>query len=111
MKKKIRLILEISTIIILILFNVFYDAGIVKTNSMEPALKVGSFVLYKKCDASDVETGDIVLFKYEGRRISHRVVSADERYIYTKGDALDEQDPPISKENICSKLIFHTEKE
>lgn len=71
-----------------------YQALIVRSGSMAPAIPTGSIVFYKKKDAAKVKVGDIIVFSRPGvpnEKVTHRVqkigTGATGRYFITKGDA------------------------
>jgi signal peptidase I len=72
-----------------------YQALVVRSGSMEPAIPTGSVVFYRKIDADKVKVGDVIVFAKPGQadeKVTHRVyqISRDAnggRYFTTKGDA------------------------
>ena len=54
---------------------------------MEPTLKVGGLLYYKKIDLNDFRKDDILVFKSSKHIVSHRVVEKQEYGFVTKGDA------------------------
>jgi signal peptidase len=71
-----------------------YQALVVRSGSMEPAIPTGSVVFYKKVEAQNVKVGDVIVFSRPDNpteRVTHRVYKADKsstgRYFITKGDA------------------------
>lgn len=54
---------------------------------MEPTLKVGGLLYYKKIDLNDFRKDDILVFKSSKHIVSHRVVERQEYGFVTKGDA------------------------
>lgn len=69
----------------------------VLSGSMEPALKVGGVVITKQIGLDQVKRGDIISYKIDAQRITHRVVevskSGGKVQFRTKGDANEEPDP------------------
>jgi signal peptidase len=92
-----------------------YSFHIVVTQSMEPEIKVGDFVVSKKCDINDVEINDDILFKstdpsLKGIIIVHRVIEKSsengEINLITKGINNDSADrSPVIKENLLGKVV------
>lgn len=83
----------------------------IATGSMEPELKVGDVAIIKKCNANDIQEGDIIEYKMEGYTVVHRVknkVQKKGQYIFTtKGDNNDQEDrDPVSEEQLIGKVIF-----
>jgi signal peptidase len=71
-----------------------YQALVVRSGSMEPAIPTGSIVFFHKVAAEKVEVGDVIVFTRPGEpgeRVTHRVYrvsnSPTGRYFITKGDA------------------------
>ena len=54
---------------------------------MEPTLKVGGLLYYKKIDLNDFKKDDILVFKSDKHIVSHRVVEKKKFGFVTKGDA------------------------
>lgn len=92
-----------------------YQALIVRSGSMSPAIPTGSIVFYKKVDAAAVKVGDVIVFDKPGatnEKVTHRVykigASSTGRYAITKGDANGVQDDwriPLSGTGWVS--VFH----
>ncbi len=93
-----------------------YQIKVVQSGSMEPAMKVGSIVIIKPADSYEV--GDIVTFHGRFRlpngeelAVTHRVVektvSGSTTVYKTKGDANDDPDTELLRENkIIGKVLF-----
>jgi signal peptidase len=71
-----------------------YQALVVRSGSMAPAIPTGSIVFYRSIQATDVKVGDVIVFSEPGQpgtKVTHRVYSIDSgttgRYFVTKGDA------------------------
>lgn len=71
-----------------------YQALVVRSGSMEPTIRTGSIVFYRKIAAEKVKVGDVIVFSRPGEpseRVTHRVheigTSSTGRYFVTKGDA------------------------
>ncbi len=60
---------------------------VVISGSMEPTLKVGGLLYYKKCDLNDFKKDDILVFRSSKHIVSHRIVEKKEFGFITKGDA------------------------
>lgn len=86
----------------------------VASPSMEPELRIGTVVMVKKADTSEINVGDIVSFYTKDPDIynsvvTHRVVEVDERssgaVLYTKGDANVSRDAyPVKNNQIIGKV-------
>jgi signal peptidase len=89
------------------------EIKIVKSGSMEPAIKTGSIVVVQPSDSYTV--GDVITFGEErGEQIptTHRIVSiaieeGNRTFYMTKGDANEEQDNVrIASEDVVGKVVF-----
>ena len=83
------------------------------SQSMEPKIKAGSFIVIEKADAKDVTLGDIITFKssdpsIKGKLNTHQVVEIignDEKFI-TKGINNAERDfYPVDAKDIIGKYV------
>lgn len=88
-----------------------YQIYNVLTQSMEPAMPVGSAIYVKRCDPQALEQGDIITFRLSeatGLVETHRVVENDTqaRQLITKGDANALPDVnPVSYERVVGKMV------
>ncbi|OIO31572.1 MAG: signal peptidase I [Candidatus Yonathbacteria bacterium CG_4_10_14_3_um_filter_47_65] len=88
------------------------EIKIVKSGSMEPAIKTGGIVVIKPVDSYHV--GDVITFGKETRTViptTHRIVSVEEEngvmYFVTKGDANEEADPSrASERDVIGKMLL-----
>ena len=89
-----------------------FQIKIVKSGSMEPALKTGSIVFIMPRNSYSV--GDVVTFGEDSKNAiptTHRLVATrtegNTSYFNTKGDANATQDPEeITQANIIGKVVF-----
>lgn len=96
-KKSTRRIIYIPIMVMLLILIVLisgifkYKMIAIGSNSMVPVYGRGDAIIYRKADASEVDTGDIIVFSKEGIIITHRIVSITRGgrtlLIQTKGDA------------------------
>lgn len=90
-----------------------YEQFVVVSGSMEPAIPVGSLVMSKEVEPSELEVGDVIVFytaSHIDTPVTHRVVEnrIDEREVITKGDANSSNDlSPVNYENIEGKVSLH----
>ena len=81
------------------------------SNSMAPNINKGDAVVYKKVDIDDIKVGDVLVFKYDGKVIVHRIIDIEEHnkniVFYTKGDNNENEDGwPIKEDMIIGKCLF-----
>jgi len=75
--------------------------AIVRSSSMEPAMRAGALAVMLPVDTEDVKVGDIITFDppWDSRpdvTVSHRVIGVyhnEDIYFDTKGDATEDSDP------------------
>ena len=77
--------------------------------SMLPLIKNGDHVLVVH-GCADVRCGDVVVFRYEGKLIAHRVLQiykdiAGHHIFITKGDNASRCDPPLSSSEIVGRVL------
>ena len=89
-----------------------YQIYNVLTQSMEPAMPVGSAIYVKRCDPQALRQGEIITFRLSeatGLVETHRVVENDTqaKQLITKGDAnaLPDVDP-VSYERVVGKVVM-----
>lgn len=80
-----------------------YSIFEVATGSMREEIDVGDAVLVKINE--DYNVGDIVTYQSKEDYITHRVVSKNDSYVITKGDANNVNDNPIDKSLILGKVV------
>lgn len=112
--KKITYTILCAILMIILLVNIFSSLGSsflgfrvyrIGSGSMEPTLKVNSFVLIKKSDKYEID--DIVTYKKNNEYITHRIIEINNNEIIAKGDANNTADDPINKNTIVGKVIFN----
>ena len=119
MRKKIGIVICIVLLIILIYvvylkfflkvsnINLLgYSFFIVKTGSMEPEILSGELIIVRKQDI--YENGEIITYKENESFVTHRIITIDDNIYITRGDANNENDDGVKKENILGKVIFHS---
>lgn len=83
------------------------------TGSMEPAIPTHSVVYVKRCEASQLQAGDIITYRLgsESELVqTHRIEAIDpEQALFTtKGDAnLSVDQTKVKAENIIGRVVFH----
>ena len=92
--------------------------AIVRSSSMEPAMRAGALAVMLPIDAEDVKVGDIIAFDppwdpNPDVTVSHRVIGVDhdrdgEILFDTKGDATEESDPYyVPAQSVHGKVVFN----
>jgi signal peptidase len=89
--------------------------AIVRSSSMEPAMRAGALAVMLPADARDVEVGDIIVFdppwdSNPDVTVSHRVIGVygdGQLRFDTKGDALEQSDPYyVPAESVQGRVLF-----
>ncbi len=89
--------------------------AIVRSSSMEPAMRTGALAVMLPVDVEDVEVGDIIVFdppwdSSSDVTVSHRVIGVyhkDELLFDTKGDAVEESDPYyVPAASVHGRVLF-----
>jgi len=87
--------------------------AIVRSSSMEPAMKAGALAVMLPVDVEDVKVGDIIAFDPPWDPdviVSHRVIGVryDEQISFdTKGDATEDSDPYyVPARNVHGRVVF-----
>lgn len=82
-------------------FSGDYDAFIVLSDSMQPAIKSGDLVFVGKPNrpfVNEIKPGAIVTYQHNEGLVTHRVVSVTGDTLVTQGDAMEGPDPwPVSR--------------
>ena len=97
----------ISVLLILFMLGLFkYQPIAILSNSMSPIFQRGDIVIYEKKD--NISLKDIIVFQYNEQIIVHRVVSINDSFYITKGDANNTNDQmKIEKNDIKGVYLFH----
>jgi signal peptidase len=89
--------------------------AIVRSSSMEPAMRAGALAVMLPIDAEDVKVGDIIAFDPPWDSdpdvvVSHRVIAVhrDGQLLFdTKGDATEDSDPYyVPAQSVHGKVVF-----
>ena len=109
---------NIVPLIIGIIMVIWFTIGIfpikpiaIASGSMEKELFVGDVAIKKKCNANDVNVGDIIEYQMEGYTVIHRIIEKKQKngdyYFVTKGDNNRKPDKDeVREEQLIGKLIF-----
>ncbi len=97
-----------------------YNAYIIVSQSMTPAIKVNDAIIIKRLEEKDLKVGDVVTYfsenpEYYGIMITHRILEKNEmngKYSFVmKGDYNISQDPlTVSEEQVYGKVIMRIPK-
>ncbi len=88
------------SILIWILFHTIFLLGYVPSESMEPTLKKGSYLIAVRIYAS-LDTGDIIIFQRDGERMVKRIAAVGgdkvdlERLSYAQGWTIPKRDEEV----------------
>ena len=103
----LRVVLIVNLLLIASFLISPYKPLIIRSDSMEPVLPVGSIVLAEKVyDTSMLKIGDIVTYKNPDIpfTITHRIIEVTEQGFITKGDNLDKPDGEIKREWVSYRI-------
>jgi len=72
--------------------------------SMIPAIWPGDVITVCRCEITELQPGQIVLYRRKGKLVAHRIrcVRGD---LLTRGDSLRYDDPPIRKSDIVGQVV------
>jgi len=118
MNKKTRSIVETLIYIIIVIalavgtpkalcyiLNTEYPVASITSGSMWPALKKSDIVFIKGADKSELEIGDIIVYKNEKGFTIHRIIELNKETLKTKGDANNISDKLIKYEDVVGKTV------
>lgn len=79
----------------------------ITSHSMWPALKRGDLIFVRSVNKSEIEAGDIVVYKNIRGYTIHRVVSINKEKgtLITKGDANNVEDKPITIDEVVGRAV------
>ena len=81
---------------------------VVRSGSMEPAIKTGSVVFVnERADYNELEPGDIIVFENGGTKVTHRILSIQADGIETKGDNNNTTDGITTTKNNFTGKVFY----
>ena len=119
------LIPVLISMLIFILFKLVFLIGYVPTESMEPTIEKGSYIVGIRI-FSELKMGDIIIFKHDGELLVKRIAAVGgemveqsgisivvpEGFYYMRGDNADNSfdsrywdEPFVSKRDIAGKLL------
>ena len=105
-------------LVVLVILVIWFTIGVfpikpiaIASGSMEKELYVGDVVIVKKCNANDIDNGDIIQYQMKGYTVIHRVIEKKQKngeyYFTTKGDNNPSGDKEsVKEEQVLGKVIF-----
>lgn len=87
-----------------------YQVFDVISESMEPAIPVGSVIYVREAEPSDVQVDEVIAFMDDGDVVAHRVVAnrTSMGEFVTKGDANNAEDPkPVPYDELLGVVAMH----
>lgn len=109
---------NVIPLVIAIILAIWFATGIfpikpvaIASGSMEKELYVGDIAIIKKCNANDVNVGDIIEYQMDGYTVIHRIIEKKQKngefLFITKGDNNQMADSENVKEKqLIGKVIF-----
>lgn len=78
----------------------------VQGNSMRPFICSGrTRVVLSPCDAEELHRGDVVLFRYRGRHILHRIIEVDNGRLLLAGDGNYRQFEQCDRDDVAARVV------
>ena len=77
-------------------FSPDYNAYIVESESMKPAIHMGDMVITGPSDnpfGKNISPGNIITYNRNGQLVTHRLLEINGEELVTKGDAVEDPDP------------------
>lgn len=84
MRKKRFIIPGLILFVIVLAFKYVLFIGYVPSESMEPTLKAGSFIIGYRI-YGDLKIGDVIIFKHNGKMLVKRIAAGSEETITENG--------------------------
>ena len=107
------LVLAILTALFVLFLPYFgWRMDIILSDSMSPALRIGSLALTRPVRVGEIKVGDIITYgsPINGELVTHRVMEikrSERLLIRTKGDANEDRDPYlVPPQNIVGRVCF-----
>ena len=84
MRKKRFIIPGLILFVIVLAFKYFLFIGYVPSESMEPTLKAGSYIIGSRI-YGELKTGDIIIFEHDGKMLVKRIAATEGEWITENG--------------------------
>ncbi len=109
---------NIIPLVVCIILAIWFAIGIfpikpvaIASGSMEDELFLGDIAIIQKCNANDVNVGDIIEYQMDGYTVIHRIIEKTQRngkfYFVTKGDNNNSPDnKEVREDQLIGKIIF-----
>ena len=109
---------NIIPFVIVIILLIWFSIGIfpikpvaIASGSMEKELFLGDVAIIEKCNANDVNVGDIIEYQMVGYTVIYRIIEKRQEngmfYFKTKGDNNEAEDKnEVTEEQLIGKVIF-----
>jgi len=72
--------------------------------SMLPAIWPGDVIAVERCSFAELEPGQIVLYRHEGRLTAHRIQRISPSHVITRGDSVPSCDPPVGASGVVGRV-------
>ena len=82
-----------------------YPVASITSSSMWPALKKGDIVFIKNVEKSELEVGDVIVYRNEKGFTVHRITELNDKTLRTKGDANNISDRPIKYDKVVGRVV------
>jgi signal peptidase I len=73
--------------------------------SMIPAIWPGDVITVRHSGIADLKSGQIILLTREGNLVAHRVACVCDDFLITRGDSLQDDDPPITESDLVGEVV------
>lgn len=72
---------------------------------MLPAIWPGDLLTVRRCDLSELEPGQIALYRRGGKLTAHRILRLAGDRLITRGDSVPSFDPPVEASQIVGQVV------
>jgi signal peptidase I len=73
--------------------------------SMMPVIWPGDVLTVRRCGEAELQPGQIVLYRREGKLVAHRITRIHDNLLTTRGDSVSHDDSPVRKSEIVGQVI------
>jgi signal peptidase I len=75
-------------------------------SSMIPAIWPGDVVVVQRCEAAELQVGQVILYTRAGELVAHRIAAICGDSVITRGDTLSSNDPLVGKSEIVGEVLY-----